>query len=178
MTIKQFLKSKTFLCIIVLLCIALVSGGLLSIMNDLLNVSDEERVQRTVKSIYGKEMDYVVLPAEYGDDDGRIDAVYLLADGNYLVKATGYKGYKSGTITVWCVANFVDGTFTGVTNVSIASYEKQTLMSKFTSDVLSRFGGKEQNAVTVSGATYSAKACNNAVNTVLSYVAALEGGNQ
>ena len=55
---------------------------------------------------------------------------------------------------------------------------KQTLMSKFTSDVLSRFGGSTQNEVAVSGATYSAKACNNAVNTVLSYVAASEGGQQ
>ena len=178
MTIKQFLKSKTFVCIIVLLCIALVSGGLLAVMNDLLNVSDEERVQRTIKSIYGKSVDYEVINADYQTEKGSIDAVYRLADGNYLVKATGKEGYKSGTITIWCVASYENDVFVGIRNVSIASYEKQTLMSKFTSDVLSRFGGSTQNEVAVSGATYSAKACNNAVNTVLSYVAASEGGQQ
>ena len=43
MTVKEFFKSKTFRCIVVLLCIALVSGGLLAIMNDLMHVSDAER---------------------------------------------------------------------------------------------------------------------------------------
>ena len=178
MTVKQFFKSKTFICIVVLLCIALVSGGLLAICNDLLNVSDEERVQRTIESIYGKSVAYTVVESDYETDQGSIDAVYRLADGNYLVKATGKEGYKHGTITVWCVASYENGAFAGIKNVSVASYEKQTLMSKFTNDVLAKFGGKDENAVSVSGATYSAKACNNAVNTVLSYVATLEGGNQ
>ena len=57
MTVKQFIKSKSFKCILVLLCIALVSGALLAILNDVLAVSDEERVMRTIKKIYGKEID-------------------------------------------------------------------------------------------------------------------------
>ena len=178
MTVKQFFKSKTFVCIIVLLCIALVSGGLLAIMNDLLNVSDEERVQRTITSIYGQSVDYTVVEADFSTEHGTVDAVYRLADGNYLVKATGKEGYKNGTVTIWCVAKYDNNVFVGLTNVSIADNEKQTLMSKFTADVLSRFGGKESNNVAVSGATYSAKACNNAVNAALAYVATLEGGNQ
>ncbi|MBR1747415.1 MAG: hypothetical protein IJ735_04310 [Clostridia bacterium] len=178
MTIKQFVKSKIFRCIIVLLCIALVSGGLLAIMNDLLNVSEEERVMRTVKKIYGKEVAYSVVDASYSDEKGKIDAVYLLEDGNYLIKATGNKGYKQGTITIWCVAAFSEGTFAGVRDVSVAGYEKQTLMSKFTSDVLKKFGGTDDNAVTISGATFSATAANNAVNTVLAYARSTLAGGQ
>ena len=185
MTVKQFLKSKTFRCILVLLCIALVSGGLLAIMNDLLYVSESERVSRTVKSIYGQEMEYKVVdvPSSFNGEGkgsvGRIDNVYLLSDGNYLIKATGSKGYKEGSISIWCVAKFDGGAFVALDNVSIAEYEKQTLMSKFTKDVLSRYKGAEETVVTVSGATYSATAAKNAFNTALSYVKTeLEGGKQ
>lgn len=178
MTVKQFFKSKTFRCIVVLLCIALVSGGLLAIMNDLLAVSDEERVMRTVTKIYGKEMNYTVVECDYATEAGRVDNVYLLSDGNYLIKATGEKGYKEGTISVWCVAKYEGGAFVGLDNVSVAGYEKQTLMSKFTKDVLSRYKGAEETDVVVSGATYSATAMKNAFNTALSFVKdVLEGGN-
>ena len=174
MTIKEFFKSKTFRCIVVLLCIALVSGGLLAIMNDLLHVSDEERVLRTVKNIYGQEVKYEVVECDFATDYGYVDNVYKLEDGNYLVKATGKNGYKSGTISIWCVMVYDNGTFTGVDSVSIADNEKQTLMSKFTKDVLSRYKGKDKSEVVVSGATYSATAMNNAVNTVLAYAASKE----
>lgn len=174
MTLKEFFKSKTFRCIIVLLCIALVSGGLLAICNDLLNVSEEERVLRTVKSIYGKEVGYQEIECDFATETGTIDKVYLLDDNNYLVKATGKKGYKQGTITVWCVMVYDNGVFTGIDNVSVAEYDKQTLMSKFTKDVLSRYKGSEELDVVVSGATYSATAMNNAVNTVIAYAKAKE----
>ena len=194
MTVKQFFKSKTFVCIVVLLCIALVAGGLLAIMNDLLNVSDEERVQRTIKKIYGNEMEYEVVydindknykdvKYEYSDNGklyGIIENVYYLkTEGNYLVKATGKQGYHSGSVSIWCVANFSGETFVGINNVSIADSKGQTLMSKFTADVLARFGGTEKNEVAVSGATFSATACNNAVNAVFAYVTSdlQQGGN-
>lgn len=177
MTVKEFFKSKTFRCIIVLLCIALLSGGLLAICNDLLNVSDEERVMRTIKSIYGEKMDYEDVTTEYVTDVGHIDNAYLLSDGNYLIKATGEKGYKEGTISVWCVAKYEEGVFMGLENVSVAEYDKQTLMSKFTKDVLSKYKGTEETDVVVSGATFSSVAMKNAFNAALSYVTnVLEGG--
>lgn len=180
MTVKQFLKSKTFKCILVLLCIALVSGALLSILNDLLKVSDEERVLRTIKSIYGSEVNYEEVSADYKTDKGEIINVYKLEDGNYLIKSKGLDGYKQGTITVWLVAEFDNYEYVGINNVSIAEYEKQTLMSKFNSSVLNRYKGKgeEKFDVVVSGATYSANALNNAVNTAVEYVEAnfINGG--
>lgn len=205
MTVKEFFKSKTFRCIVVLMCIALVAGALLSIMNDLLFVSPEERVARTVKSIYGQEMAYTVvydrvyqmaLPEDarifYEYTDGRVvaaqaegqtyvgfvNSVYRLEDGNYLIKATGMQGYKQGTITVWCVARMEGEHFVELRDVSVAEYDKQTLMSKFTKSVLGGYRGTEPFDAVVSGATYSSTALNNALNVALSYMQGLdEEGN-
>lgn len=172
MTCKEFLKSKTLKCILVLLCIALVSGALLSIMNDLLKVSDEERVMRTIKSIYGEEIGYTEVIADYSTEEGKIENVFRLADDNYLIKSTGFDGYQKGTVSVWLVAEFEADSYKGINNVSIADYEKQTLMSKFNDNVLKKFSGsgKEGFDVVVSGATLSSRALNNAVNTAVSYI--------
>ena len=172
MTIKQFFKSKTFRCILVLLCIALVSGALLSICNDLLYVSADERVTRTIKSIYGSAIGYQQVEVDFALDDGKIEAVYVLDDGNQLMQATGYHGYKEGSVTIWCVARYQQGVFTGLDSVSVASYEKQTLMGMFGSNVLGQyatdapFGAEE---AVVSGATYSSTAIKNAIHTALAY---------
>ena len=173
MTVKEFFKSKTLRCIVVLLCIALISGGLLAVCNDLLSVSAEERVQRTIKGIYGKTVGYQEIATDYQSEVGTVDSVYLLEDGNYLVRATGLKGYKQGSVSVWCVAYFENGSFKGLGSVSIAAYDKQTLMSKWTGSVLAGYQGKETFDVNVSGATYSSTAINNALNTVLGYVGTL-----
>ena len=204
MTVKQFFRSKTFLCIVVLLCIALVAGATLSIMNDLLFVDDAERVARTVKNIYGTQIDYETVydveeemqkaPADqvyyrYEGRDrkgatvelgGHIDNVYLLADGNYLIKATGFQGYKQGSVSVWCVARFAAGKFVKIDSVSVAEYEKQTLMSKFTKSLLAGddYVGDSQFNHVESGASYSSDALNNALNAVLAYARGLEGGAQ
>ncbi len=168
MKVKQFLKSQTFKCILVLLVIALISGGLLAIASDLLHVSEEERTARAIRSIYGTDVAYeTVYDSEmfsfsYDTETGNIEKVYLLADGNYLIKATGKQGYKSGTITLWAIVD-VDK----ITKISIAEYDKQTLMSKFDSKVLA--DGTQGNVV-VSGATYSASAFNNALSAIQSYI--------
>ena len=51
-------------------------------------------------------------------------------------------------------------------------------MSKFGKSVLGGYEGNEEFTQTVSGATYSSVAINNALNTVLAYVKAQEGGVQ
>ena len=171
MTVKQFVKSKTFKCILVLLCIALVSGALLSILNDLLKVTEEERVSRTIKGIYGTEVKYEVVDTGFSTEKGKVESVYRLQDGNYLIKSTGYEGYKQGTVTVWLVAYFTEGVYTGIDNVQVADYEKQTLMSKFTDKELAKYKGKEDSyKVIVGGATKSSNAINNAVNTAVSFI--------
>lgn len=198
MTLKQFLKSKTFRCVIVLLCIALVAGGLLSILNDVLSVSDDEKTKRAIKTVYGQEMDFTDLSQSLkeaaNNDYGAVDSLFLLADGNYLMKVTGIDGYKKGTITLYMVAEFSNGEFVGLKKVVLESYEKQTLMSQFSSKFyevysendtyvvgggyfsVSSSGEDMQNLS--SGATYSSNALNNAVNCGLYYIRAELSGGQ
>lgn len=172
MKVKDFFKSQTFKCIMVLLVIALISGGLLAIFSDVFSVSEEERTLRAIKSIYGEEIAYeTVFDADTDADSyaatdaGFIEKAYLLADGNYLIKATGKNGYKSGTVTLWGVVS-TDGDAAAITKLSVASYEQQTLMSKFDSKTLDK---AKDDDIVVSGATFSSAAINNAVAAIRHY---------
>ncbi|MGN0788333.1 MAG: hypothetical protein ACI4MY_00225 [Christensenellales bacterium] len=189
MTVKQFFKSSAFKCILVLTCIALIAGGVLAILNDVLYVSDEERTQQAIKKIYGQAVEYqevTVSEEKAVNEYGTIDKVYKLSDGNYLFKSTGTEGYKGGTVTLWIVANFDGDTFKGLDKVKVAGNEKQTLMSSFKSSFTDFYTdnddlllegyyfdkvaseGNIQNVT--SGATRSSNAFNRAVNCTLYFI--------
>lgn len=193
MTVKQFLKSKAFQAILVLLCIALVSGGLLSILNDVLYISPNEKTQRAIKKVYGTTMDFEDmsdnLDEQANNKYGVVESLYLLSDGNYLIQVVGINGYKQGTVTLWLVAEFDNNNFLGLKKVVLESYEKQTLMSQFGSKFyevyaenddfvvgggyFSTGAGSDDMQNLSSGATYSSNAVNNAVNCGLAYIRAL-----
>ncbi|MGN0771256.1 MAG: hypothetical protein ACI4MI_01585 [Christensenellales bacterium] len=189
MTVKQFFKSNAFKCILVLTCIALIAGGVLAILNDVLYVSEEERTQQAIKKIYGKVVEYEeieVSEEKAVNEYGKIEKVYRLSDGNYLFKSTGTEGYKGGTVTLWIVANFQENQFTGLDKVTVAGNEKQTLMSSFKSSFTEYYTtnddkllegyyfdkvaseGNLQNVT--SGATRSSNAFNRAVNCALYFI--------
>ena len=70
MTVKEFFKSNAFKCIAALLSVLLVSGIFLTICYGFMEVTDGERLQRAVTSIYsGKEV------TVYGLDEAGNDAV-------------------------------------------------------------------------------------------------------
>ncbi len=186
MKTKDFFKSQTFKCILVLVCIALVSGGTLAILSDVLYVSDTERTQRAIKALYGKQMDFEVV--EYDEENatnqyGNILSAFLLSDGNYLVKAEGTQGYKNGSVTLWGVMKFSNDQFVGIQKVVYESNNKQTLMSSFSTsffDVYSNNNDKvtqgglftiEDNGKDkvniIGGATFTSNAVNNGVNAIL-----------
>ena len=182
MTVKQFLQSKIMKCILVLLCIALVSGGLLAILNDLWAVSDEEIVNRAIKSLCGDgiTLKETITTEKVQYRNGEVNEVYLLSDGNYLVKATGYHGLHEGNVSVYVLAKFNNGTFENIEKVSIASYSSsQTLMSKFNEDALAKFandtntvvsGASSSTNTVITGASYSSKAVGNGVASAKYYI--------
>ena len=96
MTVKAFFKSNAFKSLAVLIAIVLVAGALLAICNDLLYISDEERLARSLSKIYGKEV--TAEEVELTDEErsytyGTVDAVYYIHDdGNYLFQTTGEGG--------------------------------------------------------------------------------------
>ena len=130
MTTKQFFKSTTFKCLITLLCVLLVSGIFLTVMNSLLKVTDEERFARALNKIYGKSVTTEqVAVAQYNSDATIDDAYKVLDDGNYLVKATGKGGFDNGTVTCWVVVVVEKGKITGIDKVVIDSNKSQSYIS-------------------------------------------------
>lgn len=199
---RSLFKNVWFKCITALLLIAAVSGGLLSVLNDVLFVSAEERTDRAIIKIYGelKQYDVEYDAAEGGAETidygyGRIDKVFTVDNGaDYLFKTTGYRGYKEGTITLW-VRVSVNGGVYSIEKVVLESYEKQTLMSKLDGEYYGKFRlsdvtaeykagrlfsatDEDKNYNAVSGATFSATAGNNAVNCVLKYLSDKETANE
>lgn len=176
---RNFFSSIWFKCIATLLVIALVSGGLLAILNDVLFVTPEERTARAIKNIYGEEKEYstvIDLDNEVGelftdDDYGSINKVFIIDENDYLIHVTGINGYKNGTVTLWVLANVVEDVVS-IEKVVFESSEKQTLMSKMTDEYYDKFTDGfslgEKNIVT--GATKSSTACSNAVNLALTYL--------
>ena len=172
MTCKQFFKSTTFKCIAVLVCIALVSGGLLAILNDLWKVTDEERINRAIASVCGKDVqlkETIALDESYSVDTGIIEKdIYYLSNDAYLLTVTGNNGYHSGTIELYVLAKLVDEEFK-IDTVSISSYaSSQTLMSKFNSASLEKFVSNP--SYIEGGATYSSNAVRNAIKTANSFL--------
>lgn len=189
MKAKEFFSGASFKSIIVLIVIAVVLGGALAVLNDVLYVSAEEEVNRAVKKIYGKEIGWEEkeLDAEFSKnvDYGEINTVYLLEDGNYLIQSTGRNGYKKGTVTLWVVLSFEGGQVSAIEKISYAGNESQSLMSKFGGSHYGKFvaefdGGyfdSSDSQFVVGGATYTSHAVTNSVNMALYYAKNALGGN-
>lgn len=186
-------KNVWFCCIFTLLIIAVISGGLLSVLNDVLYVSSEERMERAIAKIYGEKVtvDEVVLDAASSEEKityefGSINKIYKIGN-DLLFQTTGFKGYKNGTVTLWVKATEESGIYS-INKVVLENYTKQTLMSKFGGEYYERFklddvtaaykngeglfsvSADSENSNPNTGATYTATAHCNAVNCVLKYL--------
>ena len=192
---KKLFSNVWFKCITVLLVIAMISGGLLALLNDLLYVSPAERSMRAIVKIYGEEKEFATILDTDSDDEtlntsisydefGEITKIYKIENQDsydLLFRTTGTGGYKNGTITLW-VQVVCTSQSEKIENVVLEGFEKQTLMSKldgsyydgFLVDVSGEYFSTEQsnNSIyhPVSNATYSATAGNNAINCVIKYL--------
>lgn len=186
MTFKQFFKSTAFKCLITLLCVLLVSGVFLTIMNALLKVTDEERFERAINKIYGKSVktEAVAVGEQLNEDNYHIEDAYLVKDdGNYLIKSTGKGGFDNGTVTCWVVVVVKGGAVAGVDKVVIDSNEKQSYIGNINSAFLDGFktnftAGVPYNAnvgFVKTGATFSGNAICRAVNGAVDFVNARFG---
>ncbi len=172
-------------CTSFLLALTVILGGSLAILNDALYVSPEERTARAVKKIYGRVVEDINEPEFDGIEYknlGKINRILYVED-DILFQSTGYNGYKNGTITLWIkVSN------NKIDKIIMESYDKQTLMSKFTGSYYSKFyidvtddtdlftpkaDGSSSNVNPMTGATKSATAACNAVNCVITYLGGL-----
>ncbi len=192
---KKFFSNIWFRCISTLLIIICISGASLSILSDILHVSDKERTDRAIKKIYGEvELYNTVFNGEEGSieyDEGSIDSIYEVQvnenESYLLFKSTGKEGYKGGTISLWISVKENSNGVLSIKKVILDGYEKQTLMSKLTASFYGNFelfdvteayekgelfstNESAVNSNPITGATMSANAANNAVNCVIKYL--------
>ena len=186
-SVKEFFKSTAFKCIAVLLAIALVCGILLTFCNDLFEVTDEERLNRTLSKIYGQSVeteDALKDGMTLEFDNGEINSAYLVKDdGNYLVNASGTGGYY-GSVACWVVVEISDNSLSGIRSVIV---DKADNASEFTNRIsednleyfADSFDGEEEFTVSDwqgdslhGGATpqFTMTAIVNAVNTAVEFV--------
>ena len=141
---KNFFSSIWFRCISTLLIIIAISGGLLSVLSDVLYVSPEERTERAIKKIYGEIEGFNQTPiTDFDYDKGQINTIYEVkvndSETYLLFKATGYEGYKGGTISLWVSVKENEGGTLSLNKVLLDSFDKQTLMGKLTSTFYGNF---------------------------------------
>ena len=189
-SVKQFFKSTAFKCIAVLVVIVLVCGVLLTICNALFKVTDEERLHRVLGSIYPDgQVEEIVYNESHPTEletsysNGKITAVYLMDDGNYLINASGTGGYK-GNVYCWVVVE-MDGTtaIEGIGKVAIDRSDGETYLDRITAEDLEWFSDNYKDGENFVATDYSDNtlgtaasawmtrlAITNSVNTALTFV--------
>ena len=157
---SKLFSNVWFKCITVLLIIAGVAGGLLSILNDVLYVSPEERTARAVAKIYKVEKilseDDIILDVD-SNNPNKNTAIEFIEDGvklgtinkilkvnnqngyDMLFQSTGFEGYKGGSITVWVQVSFAENANPVIEQVILEKFDKQTLMSKLGASYYGKF---------------------------------------
>ena len=98
------MKNETIKSFLVVTLVLVFCGVLLTVLSNLLKVSDSEKILTTVNEIYG-ENNYTAttenINSNFSADYGTIDAVYKISNGDYLILSTGKGGYKNGTVTFY-----------------------------------------------------------------------------
>lgn len=143
--------NPSVLAVLVLVVIALVSGGLLAILNDLLFVSEEERTNRSLNKVYASEsFTELEIDADYASnaDYGEIVYLYEAADGTIIISTRGQKGWKGQSEIVMAVNN---GT---IVNMIVGDYGGDDKTTSIDADYLKQYTGMQVTAdlkFTVSG---------------------------
>ncbi|MBQ7227458.1 MAG: hypothetical protein IJX05_03575 [Clostridia bacterium] len=167
MKIKDFFKSNSFKCIVVLLVIALVCGSVLALANDLFYVSPEEAFARSMSKIY--DGDATKLEDKIVSEDEQVtyttyncSAVILDAqvspDGKtWLVQSKGDKcGYQGGSLVLWVSMNVENGQLAGLNKIIVDSYDSsQTLIGSISAEYLAQYCSEDYKAIVTGGRHFS-----------------------
>lgn len=194
MTVKEFFKSTAFKCIAVLTCVLLISGVLLAICWGFLEVTDDERFNRKIGTVYGGE----TVTATEQDLSGKNVKVnnatiqkmwYIEEKNDYLVQAAS-RGYN-GDITCWIAVNMQDNKkdvkglgkvilyavgdpaeLTG--NISSNIYDK--FPAEYTEGKTFTYGTEGTDEFIKTNASYTMTAICNDVNGAVAFVKAYASG--
>jgi len=136
---KSSFKSTPFFAVLVLVVIALVSGVILSVLSDVLYVTDEERTNRDLAKVYTSDSFTAIdIDSSAVTAGGNVLYLYQAADGAVVIKASGEKGWKGSAEVVLAVK---DGK---IVNAIISSYNGDDKTASIKSSHLnSMFVGQE-----------------------------------
>ncbi len=194
MTVKEFFKGKAFKCIIVLMSIMLISGILLSVCWGFLEVTDEERFNRKIGTVYGGE---TVTATEQDISDkntsvsgAKIQTVWLIEEKNdYLVQAASPG--NGGNVTCWVAVNMDESLkkVEGIQKVLVYSTADaaeyvmnigEEIFEKFVTEYedgkVFEYGTKGSDQFIATNATFTMTAICNCVNGSVSFIKAYAGG--
>ena len=194
MTVKQFFKGKAFKSIVVLLCVLLVSGILLSVCWGFLEVTDKERFDRKINAMYGGEtvtaIEQDISQKNTSISNATIQNVWKIEEKkDYLVQAAS-RGY-GGDITCWIAVSLNDdmNSVKGIRKVIKYSVgDSAELIGNIGEEVYAKFateyadgkkftyGDKNSDEYISTGATYTMGAICNCVNGSVEFIKAYASG--
>ncbi len=161
--------------VLVLVVIALCSALLLSVLSDVLYVSDDDKDNMKLKSVHASAVTERItnVSEKYGEAAenekyGSVTGVYRCEDGAVIIKAKGTGGYSGGWVETY-VAIGKDGV---ILNVVVSGNKNQSFISSVKQSWLDgQFGGKSADGefvlnVDVSPASGASKSSNATVNSV------------
>lgn len=178
--------------VIVLIVIALCSALLLSLLNDVLYVSDEDKDNMKLKKVHDSAVVKSITDIEASEFDrsitenssyGSITGVYYCEDRAVIVKARGIGGYSGGWVETY-VAIDENGI---ILNVVLSDNKNQSFISSVKQSWLDgQFIGRSTDQALIlntditpaSGASKSSNATVNSVNMAMYFYNALKSGGE
>lgn len=165
MKIKDFFRSNSFRCIVVLLVIALVCGAVLAFANDLFFVSDEEVKLRSMAKIYDGDVSeltdfdldgYATEFTTYGCSSVVQEAM-IGPNGLWLVKSKGDKcGYQNGSVVLWVSMTAEGGELKSIEKAVLESYDSsQSLIKSISDEFLARYASDDYKNVVTGGGHFN-----------------------
>lgn len=138
--------NPSIIAVLVLVVIALISGALLSVLNNVLYVSDEERTNRDLSKVYQSEsFTELQIDDEYSkyrciidgkEVEGEVIYVYQAADGAIIIKTKGPIGYKGRSEIVMAVKDGV------IVNMIVSSFGGDDKTTTIKDKYLKQYTGK------------------------------------
>ena len=186
--------NPSFMTVLVLVIIALCSGAILAVVNDVCYVSEEEKNNRALAKVYEsksfttKEINTEFAGRPCADDSANTDTikgVWQAEDGTYVLKARGNGGYSNGWVEVMVAlsADPENAKNILIKNVALSDNEGQSFIGNVNAAFLAQFKksladdfmlnkestGEGTYIDPVSGTSKSSRAIKNAVNIALYY---------
>lgn len=134
--------NPSIIAVLVLVVIALISGALLSVLNNVLYVSDAERTQRDLAKVYDGTFDLTSGQPEIDEEFashaeyGEVVYVYKATDGAVVIKTKGTMGYKGQSEIVMAVKDGV------IVNMIVSSFGGDDKTTTIKDKYLKQYTGK------------------------------------